>query len=364
MASQIQANNLYHRRHFLVTLSNADYPFGTRTSLSISAAKPRTKPKLKPQKLSICSSLLSSSSSVSDKNPPDACEETNGADARTSDSQSIQKEKRMKKKRVFFLDVNALCYQGNTRSLHSFAHWIFLFFSQVSLSDPVIAVVDGERGNEYRKQILPSYKANRRRFSQHFSSLGRFPRNRIGRSHKLVLNVLHGCNVPVVKIEAHEADDVIATLVEQVISRGYQAVVASPDKDFRQLLSQDVQIVMPMPKCNRWSFYTLNHYIAQYTCDPQSDLSLSKFLIFFWFSCKCYSSIGSVLLELRYCLLQFDSRIMSYSGNKSRLYLSNSGKSKLYLLLFFFCADASWVMKLMVFLEFNILFQVLVERLL
>ena len=141
MASQIQANNLYHRRHFLVTLSNADYPFGTRTSLSISAAKPRTKPKLKPQKLSICSSLLSSSSSVSDKNPPDACEETNGADARTSDSQSIQKEKRMKKKRVFFLDVNALCYQGNTRSLHSFAHWIFLFFSQVSLSDPVIAVI-------------------------------------------------------------------------------------------------------------------------------------------------------------------------------------------------------------------------------
>ncbi|XP_071923624.1 uncharacterized protein [Coffea arabica] len=278
MASQIQANNLYHRRHFLVTLSNADYPFGTRTSLSISAAKPRTKPKLKPQKLSICSSLLSSSSSVSDKNPPDACEETNGADARTSDSQSIQKEKRMKKKRVFFLDVNALCYQGNTRSLHSFAHWIFLFFSQVSLSDPVIAVVDGERGNEYRKQILPSYKANRRRFSQHFSSLGRFPRNRIGRSHKLVLNVLHGCNVPVVKIEAHEADDVIATLVEQVISRGYQAVVASPDKDFRQLLSQDVQIVMPMPKCNRWSFYTLNHYIAQYTCDPQSDLSLRCFL--------------------------------------------------------------------------------------
>nr|KAJ0216863.1 hypothetical protein LSAT_V11C300147080 [Lactuca sativa] len=43
-----------------------------------------------------------------------------------------------KKKRVFFLDVNPICYDGSTPSLHSFAHWIFLFFSEVSLTDPVI----------------------------------------------------------------------------------------------------------------------------------------------------------------------------------------------------------------------------------
>lgn len=83
-------------------------------------------------------------------------------------------------------------------------------------------------------------------------------------------------DMQVVKIAAHEADDVVATLVEQVVSRGYQAVVASPDKDFKQLISRDVQIVMPMPELNRWSFYTQNHYLAQYSCDPQSDLSLSK----------------------------------------------------------------------------------------
>ena len=52
---------------------------------------------------------------------------------------SISKKKR-KKKRVFFLDVNPICYDGSTPSLHSFAHWISLFFSQVSLTDPVIAV--------------------------------------------------------------------------------------------------------------------------------------------------------------------------------------------------------------------------------
>ena len=51
-----------------------------------------------------------------------------------------------KKRRVFLLDVNSLCYKGENPSLHTFAHWISLFFSQISLNDPVIAV-----------STLPSY---------------------------------------------------------------------------------------------------------------------------------------------------------------------------------------------------------------
>lgn len=50
-------------------------------------------------------------------------------------------DKRVGKKRVFFLDVNPLCYDGNTPSLFSFARWLSLFLSQVSLNHPVIAVI-------------------------------------------------------------------------------------------------------------------------------------------------------------------------------------------------------------------------------
>lgn len=81
----------------------------------------------------------------------------------------------------------------------------------------------------------------------------------------------------VIKVEGHEADDVVATLVDQVLQRDYRVVIASPDKDFKQLISQDVQLVMPLKDLERWSFYTLKHYIAQYNCDPRSDLSLSKY---------------------------------------------------------------------------------------
>lgn len=50
-------------------------------------------------------------------------------------------DKRLVKKRVFFLDVNPLCYQGSKPCLRTFARWIALFFSDVCHDDPVIAVI-------------------------------------------------------------------------------------------------------------------------------------------------------------------------------------------------------------------------------
>ncbi|XP_042966292.1 5'-3' exonuclease [Carya illinoinensis] len=182
--------------------------------------------------------------------------------------------KKTGKKRVFFLDVNPLCYAGSTPSLRSFGRWVSIFFSQVSLSDPVIAVLDGEGGSEHRRQLLPSYKAHRRKFVRPFPASQRFSRGHVGRSHGIITDVLGKCNVPVIKIKGHEADDVVATLAGQVLQKGYRVVIASPDKDFKQLISEDVQIVMPLDELDRWSFYTIKHYIAQYDCEPRCDLSL------------------------------------------------------------------------------------------
>ncbi|KAJ1441890.1 PIN-like domain superfamily [Sesbania bispinosa] len=181
-------------------------------------------------------------------------------------------EKKSRNKRVFFLDVNPLCYEGNKPSLHSFGRWLSLFLSQVTHNDPVIAVIDGERGSEHRRKLLPSYKAHRRKFMRHLS-LQRFSSDHVGRNYQVINDVLGKCNVPVIKVDGHEADDVVATLAGQVLDKGFRVVIASPDKDFKQLVSEDVQIVMPLPELRRWSFYTLRHYRDQYNCDPQSDLS-------------------------------------------------------------------------------------------
>ncbi|KAF6137468.1 hypothetical protein GIB67_009944 [Kingdonia uniflora] len=49
-------------------------------------------------------------------------------------------------------------------------------------------------------------------------------------------------------IQSHEADDVIAILKEQVLRQGLRVVIGSPDKDFKKLIIDDVEIVMPMPE--------------------------------------------------------------------------------------------------------------------
>ncbi|TYH73122.1 hypothetical protein ES332_D05G306300v1 [Gossypium tomentosum] len=190
------------------------------------------------------------------------------------------------KKRVFFLDVNPLCYAGNKPSLQSFGHWVSLFFSQVCLTDPVIAVFDGDNCNELRRRLLPSYKAHRRKFFPQSTISKKYVRGQVGRSQQLIMDVLRKCNVPNalnydcgVLVSSIICLGYIETNCMQIakstfLERGYHVVIASPDKDFKQLISENVQIVMPLVELKRWSFYTLKHYMAQYYCDPQSDLSL------------------------------------------------------------------------------------------
>ncbi|PNX54922.1 5'-3' exonuclease-like protein [Trifolium pratense] len=100
-----------------------------------------------------------------------------------------------KPKRVFFLDVNPLCYEGSNPSLHSFARWFSLFLSpQIAHNSPVIAVVDGDRGSEHRRKLLPSYKANRKKFiaGGGAGAGGGY----VGRFHPVISDVLRKCNVP------------------------------------------------------------------------------------------------------------------------------------------------------------------------
>ncbi|KAL9256780.1 5'-3' exonuclease-like protein [Drosera capensis] len=171
-----------------------------------------------------------------------------------------------RRRRAFFVDVNSIYYKGQVPSLRAFADWISMFFDKVSFDDPVIAVIDGEGGNEYRRQLLPSYKAHRNMYSP------------VRIIPKLVCpntgSILVWDMIQVVKVEGHEADDVVATLITQVLEGRLKVVIASRDKDFKQLISEDVQLAIPMENLGRWSFYTKKHYLAQYQCDPGSDLSL------------------------------------------------------------------------------------------
>ncbi|XP_058773342.1 uncharacterized protein LOC131647472 isoform X2 [Vicia villosa] len=195
------------------------------------------------------SSAFSPSSSLSFNKPQNKTPTTKSAPrtSTTTVTQTRNPNPKHKINKVFFLDVHSLCYEG--------------------------AVVEGNGGSEYRRKLLPSYKADRVKFIRKISTPGF-----IGRFHPLISDVLGKCNVPFVKVDGHEADDVVATLAEQVLKKGFEVAIASRDKDFKQLISDKVQIVMPVPELQRWCFYSMKHYKDQYNCDPQSDLSFRSII--------------------------------------------------------------------------------------
>lgn len=61
----------------------------------------------------------------------------------------------------------------------------------------LLKVFDGERGSEHRQQLLPSYKAHRKKFSRYMSPSRKIAMSHLRRSLQVIRYVLKKCNVPV-----------------------------------------------------------------------------------------------------------------------------------------------------------------------
>ena len=86
-------------------------------------------------------------------------------------------------------------------------------------------------GPGVRDEIYPQYKANR-------SEMPEDLRPQI----PLLLEVVEAFRVPVVQCAGWEADDVIATLTQQAVERGFIVKIVTSDKDARQLICPQAQM--------------------------------------------------------------------------------------------------------------------------
>ena len=53
-------------------------------------------------------------------------------------------------------------------------------------------------------------------------------------------------HIPIMVKEGFEADDVIGTLSKKAEKEGYQTFMVTPDKDFAQLVSENIFMYRPM----------------------------------------------------------------------------------------------------------------------
>lgn len=150
-------------------------------------------------------------------------------------------------KRLFLLDAYALIFRGyyafiknpriNSKGLDTSA---ILGFTN-SLLDVIkrerpdhLAVCFDKGGSIDRQEMFPEYKANRDETPE-----------AIKIAVPYIEKILKAMHIPILVKEGYEADDVIGTLSKQAEKQGYKTYMVTPDKDFAQLVSDNIFMYRP-----------------------------------------------------------------------------------------------------------------------
>jgi len=88
-----------------------------------------------------------------------------------------------------------------------------------------------------------------------------------------IKKIIEGLNIPVIAIDGYEADDVIGALAKKAEKEGYEVYMVTPDKDYGQLVSENIKIYKPPyqggkfeilgPKevCEKWDIENVDQVI-------------------------------------------------------------------------------------------------------
>lgn len=92
-----------------------------------------------------------------------------------------------------------------------------------------VAVVFDPKGKNFRHEMYPEYKANRKSMDDEL-------REQIKPLHEIIKKM----GFPLIIEDGVEADDVIGTLAQDLEKQGYEVVISTGDKDMAQLVTQKI----------------------------------------------------------------------------------------------------------------------------
>ena len=150
-------------------------------------------------------------------------------------------------KRLFLLDAFALIFRGyyaliknpriNSKGMDTSAIMGFTnsLFDVIKREKPDhLAVCFDKGGSVERTELFPEYKANRDETP-----------DAIKIAVPYIQEILKAMHIPVVVKEGFEADDIIGTLAKQAEKEDYKVYMVTPDKDFGQLVSENIFMYRP-----------------------------------------------------------------------------------------------------------------------
>jgi len=150
-------------------------------------------------------------------------------------------------KRLFLLDAYALIFRGyyaliknpriNSKGQDTSAVMGFMnsLFDVIRREKPDhLAVCFDKDGSAERTELFPDYKGNRDATP-----------DVIKQSIPIIQNLIKAMHIPCIEISGMEADDIIGTLAKQAEKENYQVFMVTPDKDFAQLVSENIFMYRP-----------------------------------------------------------------------------------------------------------------------
>ncbi|MEB3344154.1 DNA polymerase I [Aquimarina gracilis] len=153
----------------------------------------------------------------------------------------------MSQKRLFLLDAFALIFRGyyaliknpriNSKGQDTSAIMGFVnsLFDVIKREKPDhLAVAFDKEGSKDRLEIFPEYKANRDETPE-----------AIKIAVPIIQEILKAMHIPIIEQAGVEADDLIGTIAKQAEKEGYQTYMVTPDKDYAQLVSENIFMYRP-----------------------------------------------------------------------------------------------------------------------
>ena len=169
-------------------------------------------------------------------------------------------------KKLFLLDGMALIYRAhfalsknprftssglNTSAVMGFANTLMEVLKKEKPTH--IAVVFDTAAPTERHIEFEAYKAHREAMPEDLS-----------KALPYVFKLIEGFNIPVITVDGYEADDIIGTLAKEGEQKGFQVFCMTPDKDFAQLVSENIFIYKPARMGNEMEILGVKEVLAKW----------------------------------------------------------------------------------------------------
>ena len=169
-------------------------------------------------------------------------------------------------KRLYLLDAYALIFRGyfafiknpriNSKGMDTSAIMGFMnaLMDVIKREKPDhLAVAFDKGGSDYRYEMYQDYKAHRDETPE-----------AIKIAVPYIQDLLKAMHIPIIEVAGFEADDLIGTLAKQAEKENYKVFMVTPDKDFAQLVSENIFMYKPARMGNDIEIWGVPEVLAKF----------------------------------------------------------------------------------------------------